>query len=77
MERGDRAELMFAVPPAPSGMVRSFLLVTRGWYRLHVAAAGTPQTTLLERLMAEPLAASRLVTGDLAAAVAALDGERP
>jgi hypothetical protein len=75
MERGDRAELAFAVPPVPPDRARSYVLVTRGWYRLDVPATGAPQFALLERVLGEPLAASRLVTGDLGRAIAALERE--
>ena len=75
MERGDRAELAFAVPPIPSGRARSYVLVTRGWYRLDVPATGAPQFALLERVLGEPLAASRLITGDLGRAIATLEQE--
>jgi len=73
MERGDGAELFFAVPPVPRNRARSYVLVTRGWYRLDVPATGEPQYALLERIIAEPLAASRVVTGDLSRAVTALE----
>mgnify|MGYP006185318403 CR=1 FL=1 len=39
---------------------------------LDVPATAEPQFVLLERALWEPLAASRLITGDLARAVAAL-----
>ena len=74
MERGDRAEVGFAVPPVSAGRARSYVLVSRGWYRLDVPATAEPQFVLLERALWEPLAASRLITGDLARAVAALNG---
>ena len=73
MERGDAAELTFAVPPVPRGRARSYVLLSRGWYRLDVPATAEPQFALLERVLGEPLAASRLVTGDLGRAVAALN----
>jgi hypothetical protein len=72
LERGETADLTFDVPPVPSGRARSYVLVSRGWYRLDVPATAEPQFALLERVLGEPLAASRLVTGDLARAVAAL-----
>jgi hypothetical protein len=75
MERGDRAELTFAVPPVQAGQARSYVLVTRGWYRIDVPATGEPQFALLERALAEPLAGSRLITGDLGRAIAALNQE--
>ncbi|HEU5303720.1 MAG TPA: hypothetical protein VFU40_03665 [Gemmatimonadales bacterium] len=75
MERGDRAEVTFAVPPVPPGHARSYVLVTRGWYRIDVPATGEPQFALLERALAEPVAASRLITGDLGRAIAALNRE--
>ncbi len=73
LEPGDAADLTFAVPPVPRERTRSYVLVTHGWYRLHVPATGAPQTALLQRALTEPLAASRIVTGDLQHAVAALD----
>lgn len=75
LEPGDGAELVFDVPPVPRGQTRSYVLVTHGWYRLHVPARGAPETALLERALTEPLAASRIVTGDLQRAVAALAQE--
>jgi hypothetical protein len=74
MECGDRAEVGFAVPPISAGRARSYVLVSRGWYRLDVPATAEPQFVLLERALWEPLAASRLITGDLARAVATLNG---
>ena len=75
MQRGDAAELSFAVTPVQANWTRSYILVTRGWYRLDVPAEGEPQVAVLERALGEPLAASRLVTGDLTRAVAALNAE--
>jgi hypothetical protein len=75
MERGDGAELTFAVPPVPTGLARSYVLVTRGWYRLDLPGAGEPQSALLERALNEPLAASRLITGDLERATTGLNRE--
>jgi hypothetical protein len=72
LDPGDAADLTFAVPPVPPGSVRSYALVTHGWYRIQAPAEGAPQTALLDRALKEPLAASRIVTGDLQAAVAAL-----
>ena len=73
MERGDAAEVTFAVPPVPANRSRSYVLVSRGWYRLDVPATAEPQFALLERALGEPLAASRIITGDLTRAVAALE----
>jgi hypothetical protein len=73
MERGDAAILTFVVPPVPRDRRRSYVLVSRGWYRLHVPATAEPQFALLERVLAEPLAASRLITGDLRRALATLE----
>lgn len=72
MEQGDRLDLVFAVPPTRAGRDRSYLLVTRGWYRLHAPATGEPAIALLDRVLTEPLAASRFITGELVRSVAAL-----
>jgi hypothetical protein len=71
--RGDTADLLFMDPSPTAGMTRSYLLAAHGWYRLHVPASGPPQTAVLERALIEPLAASRIVTGELMRAVRALD----
>jgi hypothetical protein len=71
--RGEGAELTFSVPPVTPGRARSYVLVSRGWYRLDVPADGEPQVAVLERALSEPLAASRLVVGDLIRAVALLE----
>jgi hypothetical protein len=73
LERGETAEVVFADPPPAPELARSYLLASRGWYRLHVPAAGPPETALLDRVLSEPLAASRLVTGDLTRAMRALN----
>jgi hypothetical protein len=73
MRRWQRADLTFAVPPVPEGRARSYVLVTRGWYRLDLPATGEPRFALVERALGEPLAASRLITGELQRAVAALN----
>lgn len=73
LERGETAEVLFADPPAAPGMARSYMLASRGWYRLHVPESGAPQTAVLHRALSEPLAASRIITGDLMRAVRALD----
>jgi hypothetical protein len=69
LERGDAVEVAFAVPSVPPGLMRSYLLLSHGWYRLHLPAAGPPQTAVLDRALRQPLAASRIVTGELARAV--------
>jgi hypothetical protein len=66
--------VLFADPPAAPEMARSYMLASRGWYRLHVPASGPPQTAVLDRALTEPLGASRIITGDLTRAVRALDG---
>jgi hypothetical protein len=73
LERGATTEVVFADPPPAPGLARSYLLASRGWYRLHVPEAGPPQTALLERVLSQPLAASRMITGDLTRAVRALN----
>jgi hypothetical protein len=40
-EQGERAELRFPVPPSLSGMARSYLVRTTGWYTIHVPTGAT------------------------------------
>jgi hypothetical protein len=70
MTRGQSATLEFVVPPVPEGSRRSYVLASHGWYQLDVSDSGQPQFALLERLLNEPLAASRVVTGSLVRAIA-------
>jgi len=54
---GDRATLEFPAPPARRGMERTVVLHSRGWYRLHLAPAGPPDTAMVRRMLEEPGAA--------------------
>jgi hypothetical protein len=52
MTQGDAAELTVKVPPVPSGMVRSYLARTVGWYRIEGAESAPPDVVLLEAMNA-------------------------
>jgi hypothetical protein len=57
----DRAYLTFVAPPPPApGLTRTVLVHTRGWYQLHLAPAGPPDSTALRRLADEPGFIARL-----------------
>ena len=43
----NRAELVFRVPPRAAHLERSYLLKCTGYYTIHVAAEGDPQTELI------------------------------
>jgi hypothetical protein len=47
---GDAADLTFRAPVRRSGMERQIILHTRGFYKLHVAGAGEPETKTLEAI---------------------------
>lgn len=59
IETGDAAELRFSAPEIPAGAARSYLVETRGWYRIRAPAVGQPNVALMDRLLNEPGAASR------------------
>jgi hypothetical protein len=50
----NRAELVFHVPPRAARLDRSYLLKCTGYYTIHVAAEGDPQTELIFRLALVP-----------------------
>lgn len=74
MEHGDGATLEFSLPPVPAGRVRSFLLRSTGWYRIHSSAREAPDIAMLTRLEREPDAASRLAVARLNDAIRVLEG---
>jgi len=53
-EQGERAELRFPVPPVASGMARSYLVRTTGWYTVHVPDRGDADFASLQRVIGEP-----------------------
>ena len=50
MERGDTVELVFLAPPQASGLERTYLLRSTGWYRIHSRSSGLPDVRTLARL---------------------------
>ena len=81
MEPGDAAEMSFRVPALDTGMDRTFLLRSSGWYRIHVPSAGAPDVAMLDAVMHQPLGVSRTTVAGLNAALARLaepagDGQR-
>ena len=54
---GDRALLQFNAPPLRQGRERTIVLHSRGWYRLHLAPAGPPDTAMVRRIAEVPGAA--------------------
>jgi hypothetical protein len=73
---GEWADLTFLVPPPPDGSVRSYLVRSEGWYRVHVPAEGEPDLALLRRVLAEPYAMSRAAVAKLNAFMLAPGGAR-
>ena len=63
METGDYAELEFDVPPLAAGKTRSYVLRSTGWYRIHTPDSGPPQIALLNQLVSDRNAASRVAVG--------------
>ncbi len=55
----DRAEIRFPAPPKRSGMDRTVLLHSRGWYQLHLREDGEPDRAALAKIMITPDAAVR------------------
>jgi len=53
-EIGEAAELTFPAPPPKPGFDRTVFLKARGFYKVHLQAAGKPQTDLLGRIFHEP-----------------------
>jgi len=73
METGDGAELRFKVPETPSGLARTYMVRSHGWYRIHTVEAGEPQIALLNRIGTEPYAISRIAVGRMNDALRVLD----
>jgi hypothetical protein len=60
MENGASAELRFRVPTVPVGNVRSYLVRSAGWYRIHAPESQPADVALLRRVLNEEHGASRL-----------------
>jgi hypothetical protein len=58
MEPGESAELTFRAAAVPQGKSRSYLVRSHGWYRIHTAETGDPDTALLESVAGQPLGVS-------------------
>jgi hypothetical protein len=63
---GDTADLTFRVPPQHAGTDRTVILHTRGYYRLHIAATGEPDTKTLQEIENVPGAAARFAANQFA-----------
>jgi len=63
---GDTADLTFHVPPRHAGTDRTVFLHSRGYYKLHVAANGEPDTKTLQELENVPGAAARFAANQFA-----------
>ncbi|MGH7515777.1 MAG: hypothetical protein ACREOQ_22995 [Gemmatimonadales bacterium] len=70
-ERGDAADLVFALPPLPAGKARTYMLSSTGWYHVHTPSTGEPDRETIARIEHEPGAISRLATARFDAAIAA------
>jgi len=56
---GDTVDLTFFVPSRHAGADRTIFLHSRGYYRLHVAASGEPDTKTLREIENVPGAGAR------------------
>ena len=65
-DNNETAELRFPAPPTAPGMARTVILHTRGWYELHLAAQGEPDTKSLEEITTVPDAAARFAAREFA-----------
>jgi hypothetical protein len=63
---GDTADLTFHVPPQPAGTDRTVFLHSRGYYKLHIAATGDPDTKTLQEIENVPGAAARYAANQFA-----------
>jgi hypothetical protein len=73
LETGDAAVLAFQVPPVPEGMIRSYLIATTGWYRIHSPVSNAPPRAEVARIGTEPGSVSRLSVARLNEALEALN----
>jgi hypothetical protein len=63
---GDTADLTFHVPPRHAGTDRAVFLHSRGYYKLHVAANGEPDTKTLHEIENVPGAGARFAAKQFA-----------
>jgi hypothetical protein len=63
---GDTADLTFSVPSLHAGTDRTIFLHSRGYYRLHVAASGEPDTKTLQEIENVPGAGARFAANHFA-----------
>jgi hypothetical protein len=71
-QKGDRVDLVFDVPAVPAGMVRSYVLETTGWYRIHAAAVGEPDSAALRRIDRDPSFVAKFTVSHMNAALSLL-----
>jgi hypothetical protein len=57
--RGDYADLDFAVPPALPGTARTVILKANGYYDPRISASGEPRLDLIQKIHSEPGATLR------------------
>jgi hypothetical protein len=76
LETGDEAELIFDLPPTVTGLERSYLLRSHGWYRVHTDTTAEPQVALLREVMSGPDAASRVSVGFMNEALRTMGWQR-
>lgn len=60
MEPGEYAEVRYQVPEIPPGQARTYLVRSTGWYRIHTPEVGEPDVAVLNRVLTEPHAISRI-----------------
>ena len=59
LSHGASAEVVFAAPPVPAGMARTYLLRSTGWYRVDSPESGEPDVAALRALGRDSLAVGR------------------
>jgi hypothetical protein len=60
MMLGESAQLSFAVPPADSGMERTYILKSKGYYHQWFDSSGEDQAAEVDRILTEPTYGSKL-----------------
>jgi hypothetical protein len=65
LEPGESAEVRLTVPEPEPGLVRSYLLRTHGWYRIHTRTDGEPDPALLAAVLDRPGGVSRTAAARL------------
>ena len=60
LETGEAVLLEFVAPPVPTGLERSYLLASTGWYRIHAPPSDADPDPDVRRVETEPGAVSRL-----------------